>query len=318
MNTTKQILIYTLGDKRRGMGHVARSLTLADELKRRGIGVSFSTILDSPGANKITGRGYPVYADWHSLARAADVVVVDVQHIDGYRPDLDLLLKFRHAARRLVIFTGAGWPHATLPLGLVDLQIGQSVLMDTEPAPGVLVGPEWLMVNSDYRDCVPDQSGPVVVLMGGSDPHGLTPMAVQGLAGIVRHVLVVIGPAAAPLTMTLPPNISILPAQSSMATVFNGASLFLGAFGMSAYEALCAGLPAICTGWSDDHMRTVDALVYRGVARSLGRWDMVTPEKIRLAIETYEWKLWEAQSRKAREMVDGKGVSRVADRILNA
>src|SRR3990167_6386366 len=141
MSDTKRVLVITAGDKARGMGLVMRSLTLA-ELKSRGVGVDFCCQLDTPGAVRITQAGYPIYADWIGLAGADDAVIVDLKPSGIYEPHIEFLQEVRPHARKLIAFTGAGWAKKDIPVGLLDLQIAQSVLVDAPAAPGVLVGPE--------------------------------------------------------------------------------------------------------------------------------------------------------------------------------
>src|SRR3990172_2354798 len=59
-----KLLIYVVGDKQHGMGHVMRCLTLTEELVRRGVSVIFVTSPDTPGQRRLQQAGARVY-DFH-------------------------------------------------------------------------------------------------------------------------------------------------------------------------------------------------------------------------------------------------------------
>ena len=88
-------------------------------------------------------------------------------------------------------------------------------------------------------------------------------------------------------------------------------------YGMTAFECLCLGIPTVALSISPDHAASA-ALVQEqsgGALVSLGEVEKVQPLDIRNAVDAMLADA-PALSQKARAYVDGKGVYRVADKIL--
>lgn len=103
-------LIFTVGSKEHGMGHVVRCLVLAEELRRRGHGVDFVTAHETPGLERIRRVGHRV-TDYHPLdfswagAGQQDVLVID--HAMG--PSRELLELVRPHYAHVVVISAAGY-----------------------------------------------------------------------------------------------------------------------------------------------------------------------------------------------------------------
>src|SRR3990167_1927824 len=283
------VLIYTIGDKAHGMGHVMRELVLARELRRRGVEITFFTPPNTPGWDRIQAAEFGI----SDVPIRTDAVIVDLEARAGYSLDMSLIYKLRMDYHRLIVVNGAGWRRNTDGVAeLVDLQVCQSVLEDAPDEPNTLSGPQYIMVDPRYAECVPDKNGPIAVAMGGLDTHGLNSYVCSQLNGGIR----------------------VADNRSSLLEVLNGASICVCALGMTTYEALAAGVPCIVTNWSADHERTAAELERRGCVINIGLWTTFE-----------EWDLfglvrkvgrdWEQMSRAGRELVDGRGVARAADRI---
>lgn len=63
------LVIYTVGSKQHGLGHVKRCLTLAHELQQREVGVIFVTEHETVGAETIRADGFTCY-EYHPLDRS--------------------------------------------------------------------------------------------------------------------------------------------------------------------------------------------------------------------------------------------------------
>jgi len=298
-----RILIKTLGDAKHGLGHVKRCLTLARELRRRNVDVVFTTPDNTPGHKIISDAQLPIREE----AGAAHALIIDVQH----GPDRETLACAREHYPTVINIGGVGWamqdPDALNEL--VDLQIYQSVLVDAPAHPRRLMGVEYVMINPEYATLMPDyERGWVVISMGGSDPHNLTGEAVKATNGIGRDVIDILGPA---INTTAP---------KSLRAFLRGASLSVIQLGMTAYESLAAGVPPLLVNLSPDHERTSVELERRGCAINLGLWNEFDPAALR---DRVAWLVarpseLERMGKIGRGLVDGRGVLRVADRIMEA
>ncbi|HEX7591252.1 MAG TPA: hypothetical protein VF375_04815 [Candidatus Limnocylindrales bacterium] len=199
----------------------------------------------------------------------------------------------------------------------------------------VHVGWEWVLLRPDFAaDPVRDgrrrgQPGrgpgepPVVLIsMGGSDPAGLTLVALRALALVPRPVqcVVLIGRGFrqdAELAELLNS------ALHETAVVRNGdvraqmlaADMAVLSFGVTAYEAAACALPAVHLCLTPDHAISASAMDQAGIAVSLGLADDVADADVAKAVESM---LADAAGRaamgaRARNLVDGNGAARIAD-----
>jgi glycosyltransferase involved in cell wall biosynthesis len=162
--------------------------------------------------------------------------------------------------------------------------------------------------------------------MGASDPGGLTLPAVEGLGmarrrkgGLVARVL---ANPVAPVWMRLGPALRRLdfpPAcavdPTGMVDQLAGADVAVLAMGVTVYEAMACGVPAIVVGRTSGdvaHMRTLEQ---QGAILSLGlHW---TEERVAAAVDevlSTPGRL-EAMGAAGRTLVDGQGAGRVARRL---
>ena len=320
-----KLLIYVIGDQQHGMGHVMRCLVLAEELERRGVSVIFVTPPDTPGKRRLQQAGARVYdfheADLSWCYRFPDyhAALIDVEN----GPTFEALGAMRRYFNHVITVNGSGYTFQNIyaVICLSDLIIYQSILSERDDKVMTLGGADYLMVNPDYAKCQPDFNGPIVISMGGGDPHRLTWKAANAIGDLYRLMIVIQGGATQgnhDTMMLTQGDVINITAPSSLAPYINGASLLVGAFGMTSYEAAAAGVPSLLTGWSEDHVKTARELEARGICFSLGLWNQFDGGLLRemTAALLSERESWQKMSAAGKALIDGRGAARVADEII--
>jgi spore coat polysaccharide biosynthesis predicted glycosyltransferase SpsG len=334
------ILIRCDGGASLGMGHVSRCLALADELRgAQRCGVIFAMRdADSAGAAAVRACGYPV------------APITDPYDAD-YGPALQALTA-RHAARALVVDVRDALSRASLDavrasgvrVVTIDDASDRRLASDLAfypPVPQVeeldwsafagrrLSGWEWVLIKREFSaDAVPRAlhaaSHPIDVLvtMGGSDPAGMTELALEALNLLKTPmaVQVVIGPAfarAAALAAVVARSVHavrVTQGPEAMAPLMRESRVAVASFGVSAYELAACGVPAVYLCLTADHARSASAFVRAQIAESLGvvgevRPDAIAASVVRLLDDPLRL---DAMAARARSLVDGRGASRVA------
>lgn len=317
-----RVLVYTIGDRQHGMGHIIRQLVLAESLKDCGVEVRFITSENNAGRSRIVAGGYSCLIEddeYPNMCGDYDAVLVDVESINGFSLTEELIRSVRPAARRLVVFSGAGWANDTSSvIGDIDLQVCQSVLEDVS-APNALSGAQYIITRPLYTECQSDNnSGHVVATFGGADPHQLTEIAVEALRGIERHCQIVTGEARRPIAPEEDSKHQHFHAPLNLVPHLNGAALCLCSMGMTVYEACAAGVPSLMTNWSDDHERTSDYLESLGVGINLGLWHNFTADYVHDVVlyALSRPRDLAKYGKRGKELIDGRGAARVAERIV--
>ena len=323
----KSILIYTSGDRNHGLGHVKRELVLAEELLSRDIRVGFEVPPASVGYQLISswGAGLVLINDY---TQTHDAIIIDIEN----GPARQLLEQARRKFNNVIVVGGVGFQINDQRAidGLVDLQVYQSIALNNGfgSATKHLIGCEYLIINKEYQS-LRDVYGTVVlghdvlVVMGGSDPHGLTGVVCEAAKiccnGNGTSVRAVIGPAFDRPTanrVLLPSGVKCFFAPPTLMRAFASSRCAVSALGMTTYEAACVGVPTASIGWSEDHVETAKKLEEVGVTVNLGLWSNPDWAKMKEFVERMnDRREWDKMSEAGRGLVDGLGVGRVVDRI---
>lgn len=340
------VLIRCDGSHELGLGHVVRCLALAQGLRDgHGRKVAFAMRSDPLGIGLVREAGFSVieppsdrdfdYVAWLTAAireAKAETLVIDVRD-DLTTADLRTvqgqtdvrIAAIDDATERRLATDQAFYPPVPRALALDWAGFGGETHVGWE---WVLLRPEFAAepVRDGRRRGQPGR-GPgeppvVLISMGGSDPAGLTLVALRALALVPRPVqcVVLIGPGfrhdvdLAGLLET---------ALHETAVVRNGdvraqmlaADMAVLSFGVTAYEAAACALPAIHLCLTPDHAIAASAMDQAGIAVSLGLAGDVADADAAEAIESM---LADAAGRaamgaRARGLVDGNGAARIAD-----
>jgi spore coat polysaccharide biosynthesis predicted glycosyltransferase SpsG len=303
-----------------GLGHVSRGLALAEALAERGLACRFALPRD------------PTALTWLRAARAHHALVLPER-----QPALPHVLAAAAEAAALVVDVRRPLTRpevralgACCPVLLVD-NAGAGVAeadLVLAPAPERrdprwLAGPAWVPLRRSFRLAgdlrgLPHSPPFVLVAVGATDPGGLAVPVLEGLAlaraGGARFsgrvVAYPLSPAwerlPAPLRrLDMPPPCAIQP--GAMAGHLAEADLAVVGMGMTAYEAMACGVPALVLCRTSADAARARALACRGAVTSLGpHWreeDLAAAVAALLGAPARR----AAMGRAGRALVDGRG-----------
>lgn len=345
MNTRSSVLFRCDGDAQLGLGHIYRCLALADEFREaHSCRIAFAMRRGPLGFEMLREKGYPAltphddeqsfdYTRWLAEAISnigAQVLVLDVRDnlpratVEALRDQGVLIATLDDPSERRLAADLAFYP-----------PVPQVQKLDWTGFTGQLhVGWEWVVLRREFAHALSKDQGlraknqkpRILVTMGGSDPAGLTLKAVEALDLLDEDfkTVVVLGPgfshheALRDLLTRRHHHFDVRQNVTDMPSLMAQADLVVASFGVTAYELAAMGLPAIYLCLTKDHAESASAFVEAGIAVSLGVRSNVTldtlVQSVLSLLENDELRI--QMSGQASALVDGRGATRIADRIV--
>ncbi|MET0311525.1 MAG: UDP-2,4-diacetamido-2,4,6-trideoxy-beta-L-altropyranose hydrolase [Burkholderiaceae bacterium] len=346
--------------RRIGTGHVVRCLNLARVLAGRGAEVTFicraheghmGAALEREGF-RVRMLGAPPrqpadtsedYAEWLGVPVRQDAEETvgalpggtDWLVMDHYGLDETWQAAVRAAARRIMAVEDLpGRRHACdLLLDQGALEPGQDGHAQRAPGAQLLLGPRYALLRGEYarqRASLPPRqarSG-VFVFFGGTDPGNLTALALEALASPEASHL--------PATLVLGPNYpfgdslraaaagrpgtTVLGPQPDLASLMARAAVAVGGGGVTTWERMCLGLPAVVVSLAENQRPSCEALARQGLIAYAGHFDEVTAASLAsLLVRTAaDGEMQQGLATSGMHLVDGLGALRVAEALAPA
>jgi len=213
----------------------------------------------------------------------------------------------------------------------LDVRDGAGYTELVNPGCQLMLGPFFALLGCEYAllsSLIPERRGRVarvLVFVGGSDPFQLTETYLDALSTThLSHlsVDVVLGK-----NYPFPERIHQKAAKRGRTEVYSGlpslaglmirADVMLGGGGATNWERFCLGLPALVTSIADNQDAVNQMLAERGLIYFQGKVEQVSGDNIaRMLLKILENPdALTRVSSSMRAIVDGKGTSRVADKL---
>jgi spore coat polysaccharide biosynthesis predicted glycosyltransferase SpsG/CMP-N-acetylneuraminic acid synthetase len=333
-----RVLFRVDGSTTTGMGHVYRSLAIADALRdtSRAAVAFLMTAQHSEGLKTVAQYGYPV-----RLAGEASLETY-LELIRDYAPDILINDLPALDAAYLEALSRVGATTVNLVDTLDDLekteayaQVIVSVMSEEKETPeNFYGGPAYAILRRHFRDTAQTKeirSEPklVVLTFGGSDPQGLTLKAARALQALPASVeaVAVAGPAFSyqkefeTLQATLGRRVPLMKQlEGHIADLMFEADLVLCSGGMTVYEIAALGTPGLVLAQNTREEARMRAFARRGSVEFLGLGTEVSEERL---LERTQQLLADAPARRrmsdsGRGMVDGMGAVRTAELVLGS
>ena len=336
-----KIAIRADAGPRIGGGHIMRCLTLAGALKRRSADVVF--LCQAGTVETVPALGRSGYRVIEVVQGAADVTArlrrywpagADALIVDSYAIGEADERSFRSVCRRLVAIDDLAERSHDCDL-LLDQNFGRRPSDYVGLVPEgcvVLAGTDFAMLRAEFaarraaslkRRQDGARVGRVMVSLGLSDVADATLRIVRVVLASLADVTidVVVGAAANAAALRhlahTATNVHIHVDPPSMVDLMVAADLAIGAAGSTTWERCCLGLPTLVAILAENQRDTAHRLTEEGVVLSfdIGQdLEQTLSAQLKDLAESVDQRL--AISRRAAEIVDGKGAGRVADAIF--
>ena len=318
-----------------GMGHVYRSLAIADELcSISSADVLFLMSADHPeGVKRVSGAGYTVRVLSDGRVDAI------VEAIQEYSPNivvndrpfletdyLEALARLGASTVNLVdTLEDIEKPAEITSMIIATMRVDQLELED------YYGGPEYAILRESFAGAaklVRADARQVVVSFGGSDPQGLTLKVLRALDESKSELSVkaVLGPAFSygqelrELIPKLHYQPILLENVEHMAEILSQSDVVFCAGGMTVYEIAALGVPGIVMCQNAREVRRMEHFSRAGSVEHLGLGTEVEEKRITQAAEALlaNETRRRAMSESGRQLVDARGTQRVAEVVKNA
>jgi UDP-2,4-diacetamido-2,4,6-trideoxy-beta-L-altropyranose hydrolase len=303
------------GGPRIGLGHVMRSIALAQAVRARGARTVFA-MSDGPAADLAARYGFrvaplrsPAPAALAPLSERADWVVLDGYHFGELYPSLR-----RQGVRVCAVMDQPPRPPA-------DLVVNPNLSARPVRQPA-LCGARFALLREEFRRARREpRRGPwrVLVMFGGSDVAGLTSRALGWLARAgdlpPLEITAVVGPLArgrSAITRAADRcGARLLVAPSDLPAVMAASDLAVTAAGSSVLEMLRLGVVPLMVTVADNQRGIARAVQRAGAGLDLGPAEALRGEALPAAL-TSAVRTRRTMAAAGRRLVDGQGALRVA------
>ena len=322
------------GSREIGLGHVTRCLAIAEELCRQHFDVEFLIIDDPVCVRKVEEKefGFKILRSNGDLPYAiveakADFVLSDSN--EASRSDILQMVNILPVVN-IAVQGQSKW--------YADASFLHTPYMDSEKpedARGIIwAGPEYVPLREEFARLHKTErninSGrKVLIAMGGGDAAGHIILAVQALKQIKKsglEVIIVLG-AAYNDYASLENELKLFQHKyiiycevENISSLMMDCDLAILSMGTTTYEACCLGLPSINICPSRFHENMASIYEEKGILTSLGlpKRDTVDDiaRNVRILAENKD--IRNRLSKRAKESVDGLGIQRIVNHIINA
>ncbi|MEP3635853.1 MAG: UDP-2,4-diacetamido-2,4,6-trideoxy-beta-L-altropyranose hydrolase [Paracoccaceae bacterium] len=323
-----------------GTGHLMRCLTLADALYKRGVNSHFLTRdLEGSASEIIVERGFGLHVlstDGPEPVRSLTAQLnADWLVVDNYRLDATWERVARPANTKVAVIDDLADRKHDCAL-LLDQNLGRAkgdyeALVSQNTVQ--LLGPEFAMLRAEFLDARDDalkfraqpKSKNVLINFGGADPHSIASKTLSQLETLDDfNFKIILGGAVRNhehiQSLAQMVQAEVITNTSNMAELMRQADVAIGAAGSTAWERCCLGLPTGMVILADNQRMLAHAIEDAGAGAVLADLtqsdDLSQVEEFLTRCQTDIGFLNEMSENAAR-LIDGKGVERVVDAMIN-
>ena len=339
------LVIRADASPRIGVGHVMRSLALAQAWQDAGGGVTFASAeLSETLRTRIHAEGMRIHtiasppATRHDLVELTNLTQrsgASVVVIDGYAFDEQYLAGISSAkCVSLSVDDNAHLSFYSTDFVLnQNVGVTESLYRNRFENAELLLGTSYALLRREFLHSKPvaeskGNGNRILVTLGGSDPDNITQRIIAGLSESKTQDLrirVIVGALNQHMQLIRKAingdeRFQILQNVGDMAEQYHWADIAIAAGGSSNWEMCYFGLPRIVLVIADNQIAIADELERKQIAVNLGNAEHVTAEKIKIETEKLLGDLdgMQIAREQALGMIDGFGAQRCIERLIGA
>jgi len=335
------VVFRTDGGAAIGGGHVARCLTLAGELARRGWRGGFAVSRDTATAMRsLAASGHEILVLPSPQGAGSEAVALE-RHwpegratlvVDHYGLDAGAESACRGWAERIVVLDDLADRRHDCDL-LLDPTLGRTERDYRALVPQscrLLLGPDFALLRPEFASLRPAaldrRRAPalrrLLISFGSTDPANATASCLDALAraGLDLAVDVALGAAAPHLEEVRARAAKLAGARlhveaGSMAELMEQADCALGGAGATSWERCCMGLPSVVAVLADNQRAIAWSLSDAGAALVAGDWRPGLAGTLVGELASLDTARLARMARAAASICDGSGTFRAANAI---
>lgn len=327
-----RVYILANGNKEIGMGHVMRSLSLAEAFRERGHFVSFFSKY-SLGIEIIKSKNFDVqnlenidvvHLKFDSL-KIPDVIVVD-----SYDVTVEFFVKLKKCTKCLVYIDDLNAFFYPVDMIVNGTASAINMLYGNSQSAKLLLGLQYNLLRKEFsnlpkreaREDIKD----ILITTGNSDPAHMTEKVLQIFIRDEKYAKlkfqVIVGDGFEDdiwreYGIINHPSVFLHHKPDNMARIMMGCDIAVTAGGSTLYELAACGVPAIVFAYAENQVPQAEAMGQKKLIWYLGQYMSVTKEKMDEAFR-YLQKNYEIRKElveKLQILVDAQGASRVVKEI---
>lgn len=323
MSAAPSVLFLTVAGAGAGLGHVKRCAALGSALAGLGASVRFAVAgdLQRVGTLGMTLPGLET-PQWIGSPRLALEIVersgADLVVVDAYLATDELLRAIR--SRGAVVAAIDDLADRELPVDIVVNGAYHAERRQYAEVPGrrLLLGPRFTLIDPGFADVPHRVTRPtvarVLVTLGGEDAEAVVATALAAVAQVAPGAVIdlAVGPFARAASAR-DADVKVHQGLPSLRALLLEADFAVTGAGMTLYECLAAGTPAVAVPLADNQKPNFDELTGAGLV-------LPGPPDLAAAVErlSRDAALRGRLAASGRELVDGRGTARVAAELRHA
>lgn len=345
-----RVIFVVHGSKKIGMGHIMRSLSLAEAFRERGHYVSFFSKY-SLGIKKIKEYGFEIentifcleegktenfcYGETKEAVQDAEYIydhtreLYDIIIVDSYNVSKEFFLILKKVTRKLVYIDDLNAFEYPVDILINGSAAAFGINYEQIQKAQLLLGLSYNLIRKEFRGLpeksVKNEVEDVLITTGNSDPFHMTEKIIDILRtkkfwkNITIHVIMGSGFESVALKefASKDEKICLHEEPFNMQKIMLKCDLAITAGGSTIYELASCGVPAIVFAYADNQIPQIMALEKEGLLQYIGTYQNLDQCKMIQCIQSFykNYNKRKELAEKLQLLVDAKGTLRIVKEI---